>query len=191
MIITYIDMDGVLVDFASGACKAHGVDPADLYREQSDNYWQPGTWLLTKPLDVSLDEFWAPIHSKGSVFWETLEPTPWWEELIQIIERQSDDWYVVSAPSRHESSYVGKIRWLRRMFGPTFNQFIFTADKHLLARHEALLIDDRESNVADFLCAGGDALLFPAYCNKYHEHWQSPLQYLGLADQSLIPRFRV
>lgn len=99
-------------------------------------------------------------------------------------ESFSDDWYVVSAPSRSAESYSGKARWLKAFFGNRFDRFALTAHKHLLANPNTILIDDREQNVTRFLAAGGVGIMFPCRYNSYHEvtdpvsHIQSVLELL-------------
>lgn len=113
-------------------------------------------------------EFWGPIHRQGETFWSTLGPLPWFDALVKHIKETTDDWHIVSSPSPCETSYLGKIRWLRDRLGIQFDKFHLTFDKHLFANNRTVLIDDREENLAKFGKSGGYVILFPSRGNNAH-----------------------
>ena len=176
-IIIYLDMDEVLVDFVGGACAAHGWT-----REQFEKVRTPGVWSMPEFMGLSLDEFWEPIHAAGENFWFDLNPTPWCKEVIELAEEYSKEWHIVTAPSRCETSYTGKVRWLKSYFGPQFNNFVITPHKHILAQEHTWLIDDREKNVESFCEDGGNALCFPNLGNNLHAYHNDPVGHLRSLD---------
>lgn len=172
----FLDMDGVLADFATGlksALLSAGYDD-----DVITNQWS--CWNQGLPCPIPDEEFWGPVNRGGEEFWERLPRLPWVDDLVALAEDLcGDDWHVLSAPSRCPTSYTGKIRWLHREFGRTFDRFLLTPHKYLFAKVPgAVLVDDRDKNVHDFLRAGGRAVLFPQEWNAAAEHSRDPMNYV-------------
>lgn len=181
--VVFLDADEVLFDFIGGACNAHGIEPETLQA-----YRTPGQWDISRPLGelvlgraYSQEEFWLPINHGGSEFWENLALLPWWEELIQLVETYTDNWHIVSAPSRCPTSYMGKVKAFKKVLGQDFDRFILTPRKHLFAKPNTILIDDRMENVEKFNRAGGYGFVFPSIGNSLHEYRDVPLDQLRLS----------
>ena len=69
----------------------------------------------------------------------------------------------------HIESPTGKWAWIRDNLPIYLKRTIITqAPKHLLARPDTLLIDDKDENVDGFREAGGKALLIPRPWNRAH-----------------------
>lgn len=175
----YLDMDGVLCDFDSAAAIAHGLSP-DIYKTHRRN----GEWSVLPAISralngdehMTIDEFWEPIRLMGAAFWESLQPTPWYSDLIKLLlPINPKDVYVVTDPCMCDNmelhgSIEGKSRWLKKRFGANYDRMIPTAHKHLLGRTGAVLIDDSETNCRGFRSMGGSSILFPSIGNrKYQE----------------------
>lgn len=168
-----LDLDGVLADFNSAAAIVHNLTPEEMYKHH-----KPGEWsivpALSKALGKELDEdsFWEPIHAMEDAFWESLQPTPWYSDLMFYINGHviagELEWFIVTAPSQCHSSYAGKVKWMKQRFGRDFDSFHITRHKHHLANLDTILIDDRNRNCKEFRKAGGGAILFPSIGNKYH-----------------------
>jgi len=166
-----LDMDEVLADFVGGALRVHGWNWERLLERK-----EPGAWSILEPMGLNARQFWEPINRLGAEFWERLEPTPWFWSVVKLVENQGVPWLIVSAPSMHPECVAGKIRWLRRYFGETFDRYVFTPHKTALARPDNVLIDDRESTIIGFRRAGGKAILFPCSQNRLYTH--DPIRYL-------------
>jgi len=160
----FLDMDGVLADFVAGACAAHGrsfpyTDPANL-----------GIFELVSIWGMSEDDFYAPLHALE--FWENLSVTPEAYELVSIAESAvgSDNVALLTtAPAYPDGSIAGKLLWVKQHFPQFFRKrVIFCRDKRFLASSDALLVDDRDRNVTDFINSGGHAILFPRAWNALH-----------------------
>ena len=175
--IIFCDMDEVLVDFVGGALQVHSMT-----REELDAKRKPGTWEISDIVCNSMDEFWEPINVLGKSFWTRLQPLPWVEELVKILEPY--EWYIVSTPSRNPESGLGKQLWCMNYFGSHFDRLIPTKHKHLLAGPNKYLIDDREKNCHKFTASGGRSLLFPSMGNRLHPWASNPL--LGLKSHYLF-----
>lgn len=169
----YLDMDGVLVDFIGGALKIHGWTRESYLRAMT-----LGEWDLVKPMGMTEDEFWGPIHNAGERFWVDLRPLPWINEIIDLAKSLGDLW-IMTSPTGHPTSYSGKIQWLQNWFGREFNRIILTSEKHFLAQENTLLIDDREETVQNFAKAGGDAVVFPTLHNSLYCYADDPMKYLS------------
>ena len=114
-----LDMDEVLVDFIGGALQVHGWT-----REELDAVHNGEHWSITESMRLTLEEFWEPIHAKGWEFWMELQLTPWIEELLDWTDSVTDDWFVVTSPSRSVNSRVGKWKWLKRYLGNRLISFV-------------------------------------------------------------------
>lgn len=175
-----VDLDEVLTDFVGAAAEVHRVDRLELEALRRENGWGmelPLSILLRRDIDVN--EFWEPINYQGSIFWETLYPLPWFNEVINLVTSLTDDWFIVTGPSNCPTSYDGKVKYMKRVFGSTFDRFIISPHKHLLAKPGVMLIDDREENVEKFVAAGGDGIVFPSNGNKLHRFATNPVPYVA------------
>lgn len=170
----FLDKDEVLVDFVGAALKIHGRTFAEV-----EPNWTPGTWGMYEPLGLTPEEFWKPIAEAGKDFWTGLEAKPWIYSLLALVRKHAlSGWWIVSAPSREDSSRIGKIEWMERFFGAGFARYHLRSDKEALAEPGAVLIDDREETVEKFRAAGGKGIVFPAYHNSLHALRETPLAYV-------------
>jgi hypothetical protein len=128
----YCDMDGVLVDFEKGYKDLTGTEAS----------------YSTDP-----NEFWEPITKAGAGFWIRLKWMPDGKELWDYIKPYNPE--LLSAPSREESSRIGKFTWVKRNT-PGTKLILRSADrKQEFATPDAILIDDRADNIQRWIDAGG------------------------------------
>ena len=165
----FLDMDGVLCDFARAALRLHG-------RSDILPRWPPGEWSIPKVLGMSRQEFWSKIDAVGSPFWYELSAYRWMNALLEMIEPQAP-FTILTSPSKDAACATGKIQWLRKHLSPTFDGFMIGSRKHLCAQAGALLIDDSDHNVIQFRNHGGQAILFPQIWNSNH-HLPDPLAHV-------------
>ena len=134
----YCDMDGVIADFESGYEKLTGKD--------------------IKGNHVKGDgDFWQPITDAGVKFWAGLEWMPDGKELWSYIKQYNPE--LLSAPSREESSKIGKYVWVKNNL-PGVKLILKSAPrKQELAEPNAILIDDRKDNIQQWKDAGGIGVL--------------------------------
>ncbi|MEM1297110.1 MAG: hypothetical protein AAGH89_17220 [Verrucomicrobiota bacterium] len=160
----FLDLDGVFADFTRAALRLHDEEH---YLES----WPTGERDISKVLGISKTAFWKKIDRAGTEFWESLEPYPWFEELIDVA-RNTAPFALLTAPSLSPDSLAGKAAWIDRHFpkieGRKFRNFLITSQKHLLAGPGRVLIDDSASMVSAFRRAGGNAILFPQIWNDNH-----------------------
>jgi len=165
-LVLLLDVDGVLADFVSSACRLCGHDPAEVYSR-----WTPGDYAFEKLLGMTRNDFYGAIDRAGADFWENLEILPHAKELWQFCRSRADA-YFCSTPTRDAGSLPGKRAWLAKHFGRDAPaSTVFTEHKWLLSHPHTLLVDDRDSNVESFRDRkpwGGHAILFPTISNERH-----------------------
>ena len=150
----YCDMDGVLVDFESGYEKLTGIDLKGEYR--------PG-----------VEDFWKPIEQAGVKYWASLKWMPDGKQLWSYIKPHTPE--LLSAPSKSESSKIGKYVWVKNNLPGTKLILRYASRKKELATPESILIDDRQVNIDQWEAAGGIGILHTSADNTI-----SQLKELGL-----------
>jgi hypothetical protein len=130
-------------------------------------------------------EFWHPIRKEGEKFWANLKPLPWCAQLLKIVQDTGLEFYILTGPDTHPSSYSGKMIWANKWLGAELSKKVIpTSHKWLLSSPGRLLIDDREENLLKFEFdedgkeRGGHGLLFPSKGNSLHAMSETPLDYI-------------
>ena len=149
----YCDMDGVLADFESGYEELTGIDLRGEFQKG--------------------DDFWDPISEKGVGFWAGLKWMPDGQELWDYLKPYKPD--LLSAPSREQSSRIGKHVWVKHKIPGTKLILRYASQKQELATPESILIDDRQVNIDQWEAAGGIGILHTSTANTIQQ-----LQKLGL-----------
>ena len=105
-------------------------------------------------------------------FWDNLEWMHDGFEILMVIRNIfiAERVYLLTTPMPNIESASGKIMWVRGNMPTIYlKQTIITqAPKHLLARPDTLLIDDKDENIDGFIEAGGRGLLVPRPWNRAH-----------------------
>jgi len=130
----YCDMDGVLVDFEKG------------YEELTGRNIK-GQHVSGGP------DFWDPITKAGASFWVKLAWMPDGKQLWEYIKPYNP--VLLSAPSREESSKIGKYVWVKREMPGTKLVLRSAERKQEFATPKSILIDDRKDNIERWKEAGG------------------------------------
>ena len=128
----YCDMDGVLVDFDKGYKELTGTEAS---------------------FDTPKEEFWAPIQKAGAEFWIKLQWMPDGKQLWEFIKPYNPQ--LLSAPSKDESSKIGKFVWVKRNVPGTKLILRSAERKQEFATPNSILIDDRADNIQRWKDAGG------------------------------------
>lgn len=127
-------MDGVLVDFEKGYEDLTGQNIRGQHVSGGPN-------------------FWDPITKAGAQFWIKL---PWMadgKQLWEYIKQYTP--VLLSAPSREESSKIGKYVWVKREMPGTKLILRSAERKQEFATPQSILIDDRKDNIDRWKEAGG------------------------------------
>ena len=161
----FIDMDGVLANFALAASQAILGDEA----VEQPAAWPKGSYDIHNVYNLSREDFWAQIDAKGAAFWANLSEYVWARALFDGCTELGNV-YILSAPSRNPSCVKGKLQWLQQFAGDKFRDYLFVPAQHkkLLAAPTRFLVEDSEQNAAEFVAAGGSgAVIVPQPWNTY------------------------
>jgi hypothetical protein len=131
-------MDGVLVDFDQG------------YKDL--------TGMTTKEADAQGKEvFWKPIAKAGASFWIKLKWMPDGQQLWNYINPYNP--ILLSAPSKEESSKIGKRVWVKQNIPGTKLILRSASQKQQFSGENQILIDDRVDNIEQWKSKGGIGIL--------------------------------
>jgi len=151
----YCDMDGVLTDFEKRF--------VTLLRQEGPKYYSKATIAqVTRPKHFEAlegqTEFWKFIDQYvGIEFWSGMEWMPNGKALWSFIEPYGPK--LLTSPSRDNTSRLGKRLWVKENLVPAPEVlFRFGDAKSDFANENAILIDDKPSNLAAFAGKGGIAL---------------------------------
>ncbi len=136
----YCDMDGVLCDF-------------DKRFMEFSNGMPPGKYESK----FGKKAFWKLISEKGVGYWVGI---PWMsdgKQLWSYIKPHNPS--LLSAPSMEESSRLGKRLWVRNNIPGTKLILRSAEQKQEFANPNAILIDDRPSNIEQWRAKGGIGIL--------------------------------
>ena len=155
----YLDMDGVIANFVSGAFSLFNKQ----YKERE---YQRGTWAMWDELGVTEEEFYHRLSQQGVPFWEHLPVFPWAHDLVYRLCEVSTP-IICTHPTKDPECYAGKRRWLMKHIHFHNLEVITMKDKYELARAGTMLIDDNGGNCRKFTQRGGVSIIFPQPWNNY------------------------
>lgn len=150
-----LDLDDVVAGFGSTVVKKFGhpeMNKRDILE-----------WDLVK--------YFVPEEERAS-FWDKMDYDFWFNlpiiksglKIYNFVKNESV--IFCTSPIRTHGCIDAKIDWIAKYFPEHAMSFCITPVKHVLANHTNILIDDRESNVQEFIQEGGKAILVPAPWNS-------------------------
>ena len=138
--IIYSDMDGVLVDFNERFKRfSKGIPPTE-YEQK-----------------FGKDKFWELVDGIGVRFWVGMDWMSDGKQLWDYIKSYNPT--LLSSPSRADHSRMGKRIWRKRNLPSTKLVLAQARHKQNYANPNSILIDDRESNIDQWIKAGGIGIL--------------------------------
>lgn len=167
--IVYLDVDDVLADFMGGLHKA-----LDISYDYSNYPYKKGDWNILGyqiMLNNELVTFEQCNDCCTANFWDNLEWMHDGRDILRAIMGTLglEKVYLLTTPMPNLESASGKMMWINSNLSVYLKRTIITqAPKHLLARPDTLLIDDKDENVDGFRKAGGKVLLVPRPWNRAH-----------------------
>ena len=169
----YLDLDDVCNAFTM-----HALNYVGCYCDAFDfNKYNPG-WgfdivkaangLHPSPAIFSREYFWSRIDR--NVWANAPESTEFkWllEQCEALVGRENI--CILTTPIEDPECLAGKLEWIHR-YCPKWlhRQYLMGPQKYLLARPDALLIDDSDKNIDEFESCGGQVLLVPRPWNSLH-----------------------
>jgi 5'(3')-deoxyribonucleotidase len=162
-----LDMDGVLVDFLSGALKSLNRDfnKTVTIEQYAKEFAQ---WGIYDYYGITIKEFWQSIENTPN-FWINLDPMPWCGQLYSMLS-EIGDVTIVTSPSEDTDCVRQKLVWLRHHLGVKPDSVFLGSRKYLMAGN-GILIDDYFKNCDSFRNAGGQAVLVPSNWNTNNLTW--------------------
>ena len=152
----FSDMDGVLTDF-EGRFKKYSDDvmPSAYKKRYGD------------------DQFWGLIDGEGVAYWVGM---PWMSDGKKYWDYIKDfNTELLSSPSRSETSRLGKRLWVKNNMPGVKLHLANSYNKKNYAEPNHILIDDRPSNIEQWIAAGGIGIL-----HRTADETISQLKKLGL-----------
>lgn len=157
----FLDMDGVLVNFVGGLCKALGMKTYSYYEYSfTKNYfdfWKEIDGVTDKIYreTISRKEFWSNLKwmHDGNDIYELIVEKFGFENVFLLTGIDIDDVDV-------EQAVAGKMEWIKN--GPTelIDHVIFAkCSKGCISGPNKILIDDKEKNVVDWMMDGPNFLV--------------------------------
>ena len=136
----YCDMDGVLTNFESRFDHYTGMHPQEYEKAK-------GTEAFWDLIDVQV----------GVKFWVGMDWMPQGEQLWNFIKKFNPS--LLTSPSRDNNSRLGKSLWVRNNLSPKPKViFAYSKDKQRYATPDSILIDDKKSNINEWIEQGGIGL---------------------------------
>lgn len=145
----FLDMDGVLVDFAKGAAKVMGIPEKD---------FPPAN----RPKDREFDKkLWGAIRAyekEGNQFWVNLDPMPDFEKLWDFCKIHDPE--ILTATGDLKSAGPEKREWCASHLGDIkVNIVEHSEEKGQFAVDNGVLVDDRQRSIDAWVAAGGIGIL--------------------------------
>ena len=151
-----VDLDGVLAYWEKSAAETCGVDYEDeKIREEIKNGKRMEEFVGGD------DKMWPMIDKEGEEWWEDMEKTPWADDLVALLKKESKDFFFLSSPSKHPICYSGKIKWVLKNYPKEDRSLFLGCKKHLVANSNVLLVDDTDKKIKKFREYGGHAFKWP------------------------------
>ena len=167
----FLDLDGILVNFIGGVHKRLGIP----YNPTKYPYAR-GKYQILEDIayksdgELTKDDVYKACDCH--CFWESLEWDINGKRILDVALRTGSKIYVCTAPMLRPDAWSGKAKWVQRHLGGKVQGLIVTsAPKSLLARSNHVLIDDKDTNVSEFIAEGGFAYLVPQPWNSRHKEY--------------------
>jgi 5'(3')-deoxyribonucleotidase len=156
----FVDMDGVLADFVTGACQAHNRPNPYLTRNFDAIFNMEKVW------NISMEEFWSPLNFDG--FWLNLQKLPDADRIINLACALfgTKNVCLLTAPSQDHHCIPEKQAWVQKYYPELKNNMLFGSAKRFLAGEDRVLVDDRDENICNFINHGGNGVLVPQLWNR-------------------------
>ena len=185
----YLDVDGVLADFVSGACDFFDRPRPKEHDGQIDYHWYRD-WGMSK------EEFLGNLLSpEADPLSESLRPLPWAKSLYYTCDSY-DSVRFLSAIWHSPAAWAGRLKWLKRHLEVDPSKVILVGEAEAKAHFATdldgranFLVDDREDNIEAWCAAGGRGFLWPGPANPkwsdYHimERGESAGTFYHLCDR--------
>lgn len=165
----FLDLDDVLNCFTMSALRHVGCPVGIFDYSRFDPAWGWDIVAAANKLHPSRvfteAGFWGAIRRE---FWASVPPSRELSLVFQCADYVgAENVCILSSPTLDPDCLAGKLEWIQRFLPKRYQrQYLIGPRKHFCARPDALLIDDRDQNVKDFIACGGQAILMPRPWNS-------------------------
>ena len=146
----FVDLDGVLVDFAKKAAEAMDIPVKDFPK-------------ANRPKDKVFDnKLWSAVRKyrkTGKPFWSAMDKLPDANKLWNYVEIHDPE--ILTAAGDISSAHEEKREWVKKHLGSdvVVNIVQHTEEKGKYAENNYILIDDRQRSIDAWTKAGGIGIL--------------------------------
>lgn len=173
----FVDVDEVLANWLAPtlALLGHTVEGVAAMWDRCE----PRPWDVFQVLMMPPRRGWRVIAEAGAEHWAALPKFAWTDTLLARC-RAIAPTYLLTSPcvTGAPDCAAGKVAWMQTHFGVNFRDYLITSQKHLLARPDAVLIDDHPDHCKRFAEHGGASILFPGLGNEHHALRHDPLPHV-------------
>lgn len=165
--ITFLDMDGVLVDFIGAACRWYRVP--QLTWDKSVDY-KDTVPIICEAANISVNHFWNKLDES---FWADMPLT---NEGIQLLDYfDPTHTAILSSPSNHLSAH-GKMLWIKKNVPELYarGNYFLGRNKVLISHNGNVLIDDDDNHVNCWY----NGIVFPQVWNTAHSIRENKVLYV-------------
>lgn len=166
----FLDMDGVLTDFTGAASRFLGLPSSN----EDYTSWD----AILKYYKGTTDQFWREFPE---CFWsDYIGWMPDGKRIWEVVKKYNP--IILTSPGLY-SGGQGKIDWLRVNLPEVFydNRYLIGPGKYHVARRGAVLIDDADFNIDEWVANGGYGILVP-------RNWNSAIPAMSADIPGLIAR---
>ena len=121
-------------------------------------------WDLEKLWGMTQKEWWEAIDENPN-FWLEIPMFEWSDHLYNELQKHADEVVIMTAPAQNPMCIAHKLIWLKDYMNIMPSHVITGKKKYLLARSDALLVDDAPHNIDSFVANGGNGALVPSDWN--------------------------
>lgn len=144
---TYIDLDGVLVNFLKSACKYFNVPYPENEVTVKNTFLTDHYGIPKAEIDNLRDNY---------DWWINLEKYFWTDNLLKFCQNNSNKLFILTKPMDHGECYKAKYDWCLKNLNVQKNQIIITeVPKWYFASDNYILIDDKPQIIHNWKEYGG------------------------------------
>jgi 5'(3')-deoxyribonucleotidase len=170
-----LDLDGCLSQFTARALKK--LNKATGMNITLKQCAEMGRYDLEEIYGIGTAQFWSILEDDND-FWINLEPFPWADKILKLLEEKYGDFTIATSPSWNPNCASQKTEWVYKHFGFKNNRMMIGRRKWLMANEKTVLIDDSPKNIVKFTDNGGKGILLPSDWNTYPLTWKMIKKYL-------------
>lgn len=153
----FLDMDGVLTNFNKAVCEEFNLP------------YPPQIYHFFPKIRKEVNDFC------DTLFWQNLEWMHDGREILRAIMGTLglETIFLLTGMMPNPGCGTGKMMWIQTnlpIYSPQVILHSLSVPKSFLARPDALLIDDKDENVEEFIAAGGEGILVPRHWNRDYKN---------------------